>query len=176
MSADEARQYHSAQVNALAASDADLVTATTMNYPDEAIGVVLAARDAGIPAAVSYTVETDGRLPNGDTLADAVERADEATDGYASYFLINCAHPTHFDTVLQADQPWTTRLRGLRSNGSSMSHAELDVAEELHSDQPDELAALILALRDVNPQLTILGGCCGTHVGHIEALAAGCRA
>jgi S-methylmethionine-dependent homocysteine/selenocysteine methylase len=101
MSADEAERYHAAQVRVFAETAADLVSALTMTYAEEAIGIVRAARAAGIPAAVSFTVETDGRLPSGQPLQEAIEQVDEETDGAAAYFMVNCAHPTHFAHVLE---------------------------------------------------------------------------
>ncbi len=174
LTAPEAAAYHLPQVESLATADADLVTAVTMTTAAEAIGIVSAARSVGIPAAVSFTVETDGRLPSGQALGDAIVEVDEATDGYASYHLINCAHPVHFDSTLQTSSAWVRRLRGFRSNGSRLSHAELDEAEQLDSEDPDQLASEIVALREHNPQLTILGGCCGTDHRHVAAIGRAC--
>jgi S-methylmethionine-dependent homocysteine/selenocysteine methylase len=68
MEAEEAADYHALQAEVFADSEADLITAITMTYPGEAIGVVEAARRVGMPVVISFTVETDGRLPNGQTL------------------------------------------------------------------------------------------------------------
>jgi S-methylmethionine-dependent homocysteine/selenocysteine methylase len=174
LTAEEAAAYHRPQVAALADAGADLVTAVTMTSPDEAIGIVDAAREVGIPVAVSFTVETDGRLPSGPTLAEAVTGVDEVTGGDVAYYLVNCAHPTHFESELVTTSDWIRRLRGVRSNGSRLSHAELDEAEHLDSEDPDRLAGHIVALRSVNPQLTILGGCCGTNHDHIAAIGRAC--
>ena len=169
---EEARTYHRAQVEVFAAThQVDVVTALTMTYPAEAAGIALAARDAGLPAAISFTVETDGRLVTGATLQEAIAAVDLATDGYPSYYMVNCAHPTHLPEGLVADQEWTGRLRGYRANASSLSHAELDEAEELDSGNPEELARQYSSLRAVLPGLSILGGCCGTDASHIAAIA-----
>lgn len=176
MSAADAESYHAAQVESFAATDADLVHAMTITYPDEAVGVVRAARVANMPVVISFTVETDGDLPDGSTLAEGISRVDEATDGWAAYFGVNCAHPTHFAHLLERGQPWAGRLRSIRANASRMSHAELDEAEELDAGDPVELAAEYAALRDRLPSLTVLGGCCGTDVRHVEAIANACLA
>ncbi len=173
MTAEEAEAYHGTQIGTFAGSSADLVTAITMTYADEAIGIVRAARAAGMPVVISFTVETDGRLPSGQLLREAIGEVDAATDGYAAYFMINCAHPTHFDHVLEPGSAWTDRVVGLRANASRLSHAELDEAEELDTGNPEELAYEYVALRERLPRLTVLGGCCGTDHRHIEAL---CRA
>ena len=131
MTADEAASYHSLQAQAFAAAGTQMMTAVTMTYADEAVGVVEAAKQASLPVVVSFTVETDGRLPSGQGLGDAVREVDEKTSGAASYFMVNCAHPTHFAGVLETDEPWVQRVQGIRANSSTMSHAELDVAEEL---------------------------------------------
>jgi homocysteine S-methyltransferase len=173
MTAEEAEAYHAAQVRTFAGTAADLVTAITMTYVDEAVGIVDAARAAGIPVVISFTVETDGRLPSGQTLREAIEEVDARTDGGPAYFMVNCAHPSHFEDVLDPGAGWTGRIRGLRANASRMSHAELDEAEELDEGDPVELAGDYVALRARLPELHVLGGCCGTDHRHVGAM---CRA
>ncbi len=172
MSADAAEAYHATQIGTFAGTAADLVTALTMTYADEAEGVVRAARAAGMPVVISFTVETDGRLPSGQPLRDAIERVDARTGAYPAYFMVNCAHPSHFDAVLEPGSAWTDRVMGLRANASRLSHAALDDAEELDSGNPEELALEYVALRDRLPRLTVLGGCCGTDHRHIAAMVA----
>jgi S-methylmethionine-dependent homocysteine/selenocysteine methylase len=169
LSADAARDYHSAQISAFAGTAADMVTAITMTYADEAKGVASAAGDAGMPVAISFTVETDGRLPSGQPLGEAIEGVDRDTGSLPAYYMINCAHPTHFESVL--NQPWTDRIRGLRANASTMSHAELDEAEELDEGDPQDLAARYAALRTRLPELNVVGGCCGTDRRHVREIA-----
>ena len=172
MSASEAGDYHAVQAQAFAGSRADLITAITMTYPAEAIGVTEAARRVGMPAVISFTVETDGRLPTGESLADAIAAVDAATDGYPAYFMVNCAHPTHFADALRAGEPWTQRIRGMRANASTMSHAELDEAAELDAGDPVDLARRYAELRLAHPHINVLGGCCGTSHHHIDAISA----
>ncbi len=168
MTAEEAEAYHATQIATFAGTAADLVTALTMTYVEEALGIVRAARAAGMPVVISFTVETDGRLPSGQALGEAIEQVDSATDGYAAYFMINCAHPSHFDAVLEPGAAWNDRVIGLRANASRLSHAELDEAEELDSGNPEELALEYVALRERLPRLTVLGGCCGTDHRHVD--------
>ena len=171
MSAHDAQGYHGPQVRSLAAAGVDVVSAITMTYADEAIGIVRAAAGAGVPSVVSFTVETDGRLPSGQTLADAVAAVDAETARAPAYYMVNCAHPTHFAHVLDGSQP-LERIRGVRVNASAKSHAELDEAEELDMGDPAELAAHVASLRGGLPHLSVFGGCCGTDHRHIAALAA----
>jgi S-methylmethionine-dependent homocysteine/selenocysteine methylase len=171
MTADEARGYHALQVRALAGAGADLVTAITMTYVAEAVGIAEAARAVGLPVVVSFTLETDGTLPTGQSLREAIQAVDEATGAYPSYYMINCAHPDHFRHALEPGAEWTSRIRGLRANASRLSHAELDAAEELDTGDAAELAALYQDLRAVHPGLTVLGGCCGTNTTHIDAIS-----
>jgi len=171
MNAQEAHDYHTVQVGTFAATDADMVNAMTIPYPAEAVGIVRAAHEVGIPVAISFTVEADGGLPDGTQLGEAIERVDDATGGSAAYYGINCAHPTHFEHVLDPAAPWTQRLRGLRANASPRSHAELDESESLDAGDALELAAQYARLRETLPGLTVLGGCCGTDVGHLRAIA-----
>jgi homocysteine S-methyltransferase len=172
MLAKEARDYHAEQVQTFAGTEADMVNAMTITYPDEAVGIVLAAEEAEIPVAISFTVETDGALPDGTALGEAIERVDEATSGTAAYFGVNCAHPTHFADVFDPAAAWTRRVRGLRANASRKSHAEIEAAQSLDSGDPAELGAQYADLRSVFAHLTILGGCCGTDVRHLQAIAA----
>jgi homocysteine S-methyltransferase len=169
MTIAQAEEYHAWQIAALA--DADRITALTLTYPEEAAGVARAAAAAGVPAAVGFTVETDGRLPSGDGLRDAIAYVDEETDRSAEFFIVNCAHPTHFAHVLDDDGPWLERIGGLRVNASPLSHAELDEAEELTGDDPAVLAGHHHALRDRLPAVVMLGGCCGTGHAHVKAIA-----
>jgi len=173
MTPEEAEAYHALQIRVFAETAADLVTALTMTHVDEAVGIVRAARAAGMPIVISFTVETDGRLPSGQALGEAIVEVDTRTDGYASYFMVNCAHPSHFDAVLEPGSAWTDRVVGLRANASRLSHAELDEAEKLHAGNPEELALEYVALRERLPRLSVLGGCCGTDVRHVDAM---CRA
>lgn len=174
MTPDEAQQYHALQAQAFCDAGADLVTAITMTYPAEAIGIARAARRAGMPVAISFTVETDGRLPTGETLRQAIEQVDEATYGAVRYYMINCAHPTHFVDVLTAGGPWVERIRGLRANASTKSHAELNEATELDDGDPAELGRQHRELRRRLPHLNILGGCCGTDQRHVEEICKAC--
>jgi S-methylmethionine-dependent homocysteine/selenocysteine methylase len=171
LSADEAQEYHSTQISTLAETAADLVSAMTVSYADEAIGITRAGLAAGIPVAIAFTVETDGRLPTSQDLGEAIAEVDEATDSGAAYFGINCAHPTHFDSVLDPDAGWTRRIGWLRANASTMSHAELDEAEELDDGDPADLGARYAALSEKLPKLNVLGGCCGTDHRHLTAIA-----
>jgi S-methylmethionine-dependent homocysteine/selenocysteine methylase len=170
MTSEEAESYHQPQVETFAGTTADLVSALTLTYVDEAVGIVRAAEKAGIPSVVSFTLETDGRLPSGQALKDAVAEVDAETGAAAAYFMVNCAHPTHFEHVL-ADGG-LERLRGLRANASSKSHAELDEAEELDQGDPHELAEQYRSLRLAWPNLTVVGGCCGTDHRHVDEICA----
>jgi homocysteine S-methyltransferase len=167
MTADAAEEYHGAQIGVLRAAGVDRITALTLTYPDEAIGIVRAA--AGVPVAIGFTVETDGRLPDGTAIADAIAAVDAATDGAAAFFLINCAHPTHIARGLDG-RPELARIGGLRVNGSPLSHAELDAAETLDDSDPVALARDHAALRDALPQVRLLGGCCGTDHRHVAEI------
>lgn len=175
MSDGEAEDYHRVQVETFADTAADLVTAITMNYAEEAVGLARAAKRANIPVVISFTVETDGQLPTGQSLGDAIQQVDDATSGYPAYFMINCAHPTHFDQVGRGDEPWVARIRGLRANASRMSHAELDEAPELDAGDPSELGQEYAHLRKQQlKHLNVMGGCCGTDHRHVEQIASAC--
>jgi len=169
MTISEAEKYHSPQVLVLKESGADMITALTMNYTEEAIGIVLSARRAGIPVVISFTVETNGALPNKESLQSAIERVDAKTDRYASYYMINCAHPLHFKALFKSTEQWHRRIRGIRANASCKSHAELDNSNKLDEGNKQELAAEMQVLRNLIPSVNVLGGCCGTDHSHIKA-------
>ncbi len=169
MNADEAERYHSEQVSVLADTEVDVISGYTVAYPSEAIGMVRAARRFALPVVISFTVETDGRLPTGGSLEHAITEVDAATDGYAAYFMINCAHPEHFSEALE-DAPWMQRVRGVIANASRCSHAELDEAEELDDGNPAELGAQLSDIRLRFPHIQVLGGCCGTDMRHMKQI------
>ncbi len=175
MSPEQACTYHHAQIATFADSDADLVTAITMTNTDEATGLAMAARALDMPIVLGFTVETDGRLPSGDTLGHAIESVDNSTDAWPAYYMINCAHPTHFASILEPDASWSSRLHSIRANASMMSHAELDEATDLDEGDPHDLASRYRVLRDRLPWMNVFGGCCGTDARHIKAIASALR-
>jgi S-methylmethionine-dependent homocysteine/selenocysteine methylase len=172
MSAEEAEDYHAGQVRSFAAAGADMVSAITMTYAEEATGIARAAAKAGMPVAISFTVETDGRLPSGQRLGDAIAQVDFESGSSPAYYMVNCAHPSHFEHVVQGGGAWAGRIAGLRANASTMSHAELDEAEELDEGDPDALGADYVALRSHLRNVNVIGGCCGTDERHVAAVAA----
>lgn len=174
MTVKEAENYHATQIAIFAKSAADLVSAVTINYVEEAIGIVRAAVAAGIPVAISFTTETDGKLPTGQPLGDAIKQVDAETGNAPAFYMINCAHPDHFRSAVANGEDWVNRIYGLRANASRMSHAELDNAEELDDGNPAELGAQYNELMSLLPNLTVLGGCCGTDHRHIEAISHAC--
>jgi homocysteine S-methyltransferase len=172
MTAEEAEEYHRPQIETLTDTAADLITAYTLTYAAEAVGIVRAAQGTSMPAVIAFTVETDGRLPDGQALGEAIEEVDAKTEGAAAYFMINCAHPTHFEHVLNEPGEWRDRIRGLRANASVKSHAELDESEELDAGDPLDLASHYRTVRSRLHNLSVVGGCCGTDHRHVAAIAA----
>ena len=169
----EAEHYHTDQIETFAQTKANLVTAMTMTYVEEAIGICRAAQKAHIPVVISFTVETDGKLPTGQSLADAIAKVDRATNHAPAYYGINCAHPIHFIHVLNENADWLNRIKAIRANASIKSHVELDEAEELDDGNPSELSIQYQKLRNLLPHLNILGGCCGTDIRHVEEICKG---
>lgn len=167
-SVEDAARYHSQQAESLAAGGVDMLTAVTMTTSSEALGVALAAQRVALPVAISFTVETDGRLPSGENLGEAIERVDAIAP--PGYFAINCAHPSHFFSTLEAAGPWAARIHGIRANASTKSHAEIDESTEIDVGDPSDLAKRYRGLRGVLPNLNVLGGCCGTDWRHLRAV------
>ncbi len=175
MKTGEAAVYHRAQIVSFAATEADMVSAITMTNVNEAIGITLAAKAAAMPVVVSFTVETDGALPTGQTLREAIEETDAATGGFPTYYMVNCAHPSHFSDKLAAGTAWMQRVRGIRANASKQSHAELNEAPDLDAGNPVEFGLEYGAIRALHPHINVVGGCCGTDHRHIEQISEAMR-
>jgi S-methylmethionine-dependent homocysteine/selenocysteine methylase len=175
MTAAQSAAYHRPQIATFRETAADMVAAYTLPYVAEGAGVAMAAREEGMPAVISFTVETDGRLPSGETIRDAVEQIDELTDSAPAYYMINCAHPTHFADAL-GDGPWTDRVRAVRANASAKSHAELDESPELDEGDPVDLGRQYVALAKQLRRLTVVGGCCGTDHRHVAEICSALKA
>jgi homocysteine S-methyltransferase len=172
MTEEESETYHGQQIAAFAEAGADYVTVYTLTNSPEAIGIARAAKAHGLPAVLSFTLETDGNLPGGKPLGQAIEETDTATGGYAEYFMLNCVHPVHFAATVRRGGAWVDRIGGLRANASSRSHAELDAASELDIGDWRDLAQRYGRLMPLLPNLRVLGGCCGTDHRHIGAICA----
>jgi homocysteine S-methyltransferase len=174
MTGEEAERYHRPQIDALRDGGVDMVSAITMTYIEEALGIARAARSCGLPVVISFTVETDGRLPSGQSLRAAIEETDATTEGAPAYYMINCAHPDHFRHVLTGGGEWLSRIVGIRANASRQSHTELDAATELDIGDPVQLGQQYRELRDQLPRLNVFGGCCGTDHRHLRAISEAC--
>ncbi len=170
MDETEAERYHAIQMAQIAQGSPDIVSAFTMSYSEEVIGIVRAAQHHSLPIAISFTLETDGKLPTGMALGEAIERVDAVTNHYTDYFLINCAHPDHFMANL-VDAPWIKRLKGVVVNASRCSHEELDAADQLDDGDPQELGEAIGHIKQRFPHFQIFGGCCGTDLRHMREMA-----
>ncbi len=170
MNPNQAQRYHVTQVETFADTQADQVTAMTMTYSEEAAGLARAAQSAGMPAVISFTVETDGRLPTGQSLGDAINYVDDMTAGAPAYYMINCAHPSHFRNTLESESNWTDRIRGIRLNASCLSHTELNEATELDDGDVTELGAQVGNICENFPHINVVGGCCGTDHRHIKEI------
>lgn len=165
---DASAAYHAPQIMAAKTSDADLVSAYTLGSTGEAIGISIAANRIGVPALISYTVETDGKLADGTSLAEAVLALSEQAKPAA--IMVNCAHPDHISNGLDGGA-WEAKLSGIIANASRQSHAELDECEVLDDGDPEELSLQLAELKKAHSGLTVFGGCCGTDLRHLRATA-----
>lgn len=169
MTVDEAQKYHAQQIEVFSHTPVDIISAITMNYAEEAVGIARAAEAVKLPVVISFTVETNGKLPTGMSLKEAIELVDNTSNERPLYYMINCAHPTHFEDILQEGQfeSWTKRIQGIRANASCRSHAELDEATELDRGNPKKLGDEHKKLKHTFNHLNVFGGCCGTDEEHV---------
>ena len=172
LSASAAEEYHATQIATFQETAGDMVTAITMTYADEAIGIARAAQKADMPVAISFTVETDGHLPSGQPLGEAISQVDDEAAQAPAYYMINCAHPVHFEGRLEGDAAWRGRIRGVRANASTKSHAELDESTEIDDGDPVDLGRRHAALKPKLPEVNVIGGCCGTDHRHVAEICA----
>lgn len=172
MPVEDAASYHSSQIDIFKQTGVDLITAITMNYVEEAMGIALASAKAELPCVISFTVETDGKLPSGMKLSEAIQTMDTELAQVPAYYMINCAHPDHFvpELVKGKNAPWTSRILGIRANASCKSHAELDESIELDRGNPVDLGKNYYKLKESFQQLAVFGGCCGTDHEHIREI------
>lgn len=166
-----AHRKHAPQIETLASAGVDFISALTITHPGEAIGIVLAAVEVDLPSVVSFTLETDGRLPTGQTLGEAIRVTDAATDGAPLYYMVNCAHPDHFRGTFEQGGGWLSRIGGIRANASRLSHAELDESTELDEGDPEEFGAAHSDYARLLPNLRVVGGCCGTDHRHVACIS-----
>lgn len=171
LSPEQARAMHAPQIDVFREVGVDMISAITMTHIGEAVGIVDAAKEAGLPVIVSFTTETDGRLPTGEALGEAINAVDAATDDAPLYYMVNCAHPDHFRSALSTSEQWVWRIGGLRANASRLSHAELDAATELDEGNPAEFGRLHVELARRLPNLRAIGGCCGTDQRHVGCVS-----
>ncbi len=176
MTADDALRYHIEQIGTFAATEVDVITAATLNNPEEGLGIVHAAQECNVPVVLSFTLDANGVLASGQSLAAAIRRIDDQSDGYVSYYGINCVHPSHFEHLFASRDACLSRVRAVRGNASKKSHVELDGANVLDEGDPEEFGEDYLRLTGTANQLNVLGGCCGTDHRHVAALAARCIA
>ncbi len=167
---DEAAEYHAVQLATLKRAGVDLAWAVTFNNPAEARGVVRAAREIGVPLALSFSLTSSSRLASGQTLAEAVQSVDAASDGYPAFYALNCSHPLEFEPALTPGA-WQDRLRCIRPNAARIDKIALCKLGHLEEGDPHELGRQMADVARRFPQMDIWGGCCGTCESHLEEIA-----
>jgi S-methylmethionine-dependent homocysteine/selenocysteine methylase len=165
MSANEAQAYHTFQIDVLADTEADMITALAMTNINEAIGIVRAAQQAKMPVAVSFTIEEDGRLPSGETLKDAILAVDGATRSAPIYYMANCAHPEYFVDMLTPGETWTERVRGLRANAF-----DVEAVQGRKIVNKEEFLKMCRDLLETFRHINIVGGCRNVDHAHIKQI------
>ena len=166
----DAQVYHSVQIDTFRQTQADMISATNMTHTAEAIGIARAARAAKMPCSISFAVGTDGCLPTGQSLREAIHEVDDATGQMPAYYSISCVHPDHLMDVLSGGAGWLDRIGGIRASAFGLKRAVPDQSGAFDGDNPMELDHHYFQLRTRLRNLGVFGGCCGTDHRHIEEI------
>ncbi len=176
ITADEAEDYHSAQLETLKRANVDLACAMTFNNTEEAIGVSRAAARIGLPLSIYFTLTSASRLRSGPSVHEAIKTVDAATgDARPDFYGINCSHPLEFEPALEPGD-WIERVRSLRPNAALMEKQQLCQIGHLVDGDPPELGQQMGALARRYPHIDVWGGCCGTWDTHLDEIARNVRA
>jgi S-methylmethionine-dependent homocysteine/selenocysteine methylase len=176
ITAAEAEDYHAAQIATLRQAGVDLVSAMTFNSVAEAVGVARAAKRAGLPLCVHFTLDSTSRLASGPSVREAIEAVDaEAGDARPDFYGINCSHPLEFEPAIEPGA-WFRRVRSLRPNAAAMDKISLCKLGHLEDGDPAELGRQMGALAKRHPHLDVWGGCCGTWETHLDEIARNVKA
>ena len=174
MDEKEAIAFHRWTVERFQKADVDFLFAGIMPCLPEAAGLAKAIDDTGLPYIISFTIQQDGKLIDGTTIADAIQYIDERTVNRPVCYMANCVHPS---IVLKALlQPFNhlsivkERFRGVQANTSSLSYKELDNSVDLKWSAADKFAEEMMKLANIG-NFQIWGGCCGTDDRHMECVA-----
>ncbi len=170
----EAADFHSFQIDALARAGVDFLFAATIPSAGEAAGIANAMAASGLPYAISFVLNRQGRILDGTSLNEAISHIEGLSARPTLFYMANCCHPTFLEAALKElatkDAHLLKRLIGLQANTSSRDANELDNLGFMDSEDSDRFADLMLGVHQ-NFNLKILGGCCGTDDRHISAIA-----
>ena len=165
-----AEAYHLPQAQVLAASGVDLLSARTFASLEELLGVARAFAATGLPYVLAPVVDAHGNLRDGTPLTEAVARIDAEVSCPPLHFFIGCVHPAHVVAAAEGRAwPASQRVLGLHGNASSLPPEELDRLDHLDAGDSEDFADFMVELHGRGVKL--LGGCCGTGVAHIRAVA-----
>ncbi|HEY8592653.1 MAG TPA: homocysteine S-methyltransferase family protein [Sphingomicrobium sp.] len=171
VTASSAEAYHGTQMDNLASAGVDLVQAMTFTSSHEAIGVIRAAQARELPIVVSFMTDSPDEPGGQRSFRQTIEDVDRATDSYALFYGINCAHPREFEPLLRDQGEWLNRIGLLRPNASAKDKVELCQIGHLERGDARELAQLMGVLAARLPNVRVLGGCCGTWDEHLDLIA-----
>ena len=174
LSEHDAEEFHKWTVSLFQKADVDFLYAGIMPTLPEATGLAKAIDKTGLPYIISFTIQQDGKLVDGTTIADAIQYIDSKTDNHPICYMTNCVHPTILRKALSQPCNDVTivreRFKGIQANTSPLPYAELDHATELQCSEPEEFADEMIKLREVG-NIQIWGGCCGTDHRHMDFVA-----
>jgi S-methylmethionine-dependent homocysteine/selenocysteine methylase len=172
VSIDSARAVYRHQIRTLVEEGVEIISLMTVTNLNEAIAVIEVAKEMNIPVAVSFSLESDGKLLSGLSLENAIQTVDEATDGYTTYFGINCVHPTRILQPLEnMDLEVRQRIGLIRGNASLKTHEELDNSDTLDRGHIPTFVSALKKVLVLLPGIKVVGGCCGTDEEHLTAIA-----
>ena len=168
LDAEAAEAHHRPQARELADAGVDLLLGSTIPAVGEATGMAWALASTGTPYTVSLMIGADGRVLDGSTLAEAIDRIDQATSPPPLYYSLVCVHAAVARLALASGKS-TARVAELRGNGAPRAAGALEGSHHVVADHPEAWAEATMAVA-LEHGLKVLGGCCGTDERHILSL------
>jgi S-methylmethionine-dependent homocysteine/selenocysteine methylase len=174
LAAEDAYEFHTWQASLFRDAGVDFLYAGIMPALPEAEGMAKAMEHTDLPYIISFMIRKDGKLIDGTTISDAVQKIDASTERKPVCYMANCIHPVILQQALSHPFNCTRfvkeRFHGIQANTSALSPEELNNSPELITSDGASLADEMMNLAKY-VHIKIFGGCCGTDASHMEEIA-----